>query len=179
MDDVVMEETTEEVETAAPGPDMGPMPEIPAPTESIPTKKVQYLQDCLRKLLKAIVGKEPPEIVPADTFKAAGPRWTQPVPAPLAAVVMQLAAVIERVATEPHKARFASVNEDSFATISGIDLVCTMMEMATKDKKMLAAVKDVLMGGPPKAPESPKPPVDGEPPAPPAPGKKSMIERAA
>jgi len=179
MDELNQTETMTETET---GPDMGPMPEIPPPTEALPTKKVAYLQDCLRKLLKAIVGQEPPEIVPAEVFTSAGPRWTEPVPAKLAAVVMQLAAVIERVAQPPVKQRFASVTEDSFTTATNIDLLCTAMELAAKDKKLAMAVKDVLMGKPPEEKVEVKEEVEEEPPSEEVekPAKpKSMIERAA
>ncbi len=171
-------ETMTETETDA-GPDMGPMPEIPPPTEALPTKKVVYLQECLRKLLKAIVGQEPPEIVPADVFKSAGPRWTEPVPAKLAAVVMQLAAVIERVAQPPVKQRFAGVTEDSFTTVTGIEMLCTAMELAAKDKKLALAVKDVLMGKPPEEKAEVKEKVEEDDESEEVEKPKSMIERAA
>lgn len=139
---------------------------FPAPEKPLKPKLILDIDQAMRALLMAILsppGAIPP-IVDVEALNAA-PRWTEPFPMKLGALVVALGQVVQQVGTPQQKRRF-QFGPDEFGSDGGLRVILTTLKMAAKDKKLVAALGEPLRALASKG-AGPKPP-------PPGPGREPM-----
>ncbi len=161
-------EASESPETAAAeGHDMaggeGGEMHFPAPEKPLKPKLILDIDQAMRALLMAALS--PPGAIPpiadVEALKAS-PRWTQPFPMKLGALIVAIGQVVQQVGSPQQKRRF-QFGPEEFGSDGGLRVILTTLKMAAKDKKLIAALGPELHALAAKSGGSgPKPPPPGE-----------------